>query len=45
MRFGSSLFLVVLTAGIAVVALNGNTTPVQVSDDVMPYGDVDAWFV
>ncbi len=45
MRFGSSLLLVVLTAGLAAVALNGTTTPVRASDGVMPYGDVDAWFV
>ncbi len=45
MRFGSSLWLLALTAAITALVASGTTTQVKASDDVMRYEDVDAWFV
>ena len=43
MRFGSSLWYLALTAGIAVLALAGGRVNVEPAEDVAI--DVDAWFV
>jgi hypothetical protein len=45
MRFGSSVWLLALTAAIAALVASSATAPVKASDDVMRYQDVDAWFV
>ena len=45
MRFGSSLLLLALTAGIAALVASGATAPVKASSELVRYEDVDAWFV
>ena len=44
MRLGSSLLFLILTAGIAVLAVTGVDSDVEPADDVA-IEDVDAWFV
>ena len=45
MRFGSSVWLLALTAAIAALVASSATAPEKASDDIMRYQDVDAWFV
>lgn len=45
MRFGNSLLLFALTAGLAVLAITGTKHEVETAEGNAVYEDVDAWFV
>jgi hypothetical protein len=45
MRFGNSLLLFAVTAGLAALAITGMKHATETADSNAPYEDVDAWFI